>query len=102
LAQVVHALGLLSFGLGLGQRRQEHSSQNGNDGNDHEQFNQSKSEASAPRLTWGDWGLHENDDELKDLVGSGSITPTAMGLQGSFGSSVVEIWLRLSCGGPNL
>src|ERR1019366_4734267 len=33
---------LLRLGLGLGQSRQKHRRQDGNDGDDHEQFNQSK------------------------------------------------------------
>ncbi len=40
LFQVVEAGDLLGLGFGLGQCGQQHRGQNGNDGNDHQQFNQ--------------------------------------------------------------
>src|SRR3970040_126191 len=43
LLEVAQAMGCFRPGLGAGQRRQEHRRQNGNDGNHHQQFDQSKS-----------------------------------------------------------
>jgi len=42
LLHVVDARNPLRLGLGLGQRRQQHRRQNGNDGDDHQQFNERK------------------------------------------------------------
>jgi hypothetical protein len=43
---VIHALGALRFHFGATQRGQQHGGENGNDGNDHQQFDQR--ERAAP------------------------------------------------------
>ena len=51
---VADATRLLRARLGRGQRRQQHGRQNGDDGNDHEQFNQSKTCAGMETIL----GMH--------------------------------------------
>ena len=43
LPAVVHALNTGGLGLRFGQRRQEHAGQNGDDGDDHQQFDEGES-----------------------------------------------------------
>ena len=43
---------LLRLGLGLGQRGQQHGGQNGDDGNDHQQFNERKAAGAFGFLVW--------------------------------------------------
>jgi len=48
LPKVVHALNALRFRLGLAQRRQEHARENGNDGDNDQQFDEGESGAGWP------------------------------------------------------
>jgi len=45
LLQVVHAEGLSALGFGLGERRQKKTGKNGDDRDDHQQFDQSEADA---------------------------------------------------------
>jgi len=55
-AEAGHALRL---GLGLGERRQQQGGQNGDDGDDHQQFNQREGAWTPPRHTDQGTRLHE-------------------------------------------
>src|SRR5436190_3621662 len=56
LLQVTGTFDGLSFDFGPGQRRQQHRGEDGNDGNNHQQFDQGKATASmSPSVHWKIW-----------------------------------------------
>jgi hypothetical protein len=52
LLEVIEAIGLAGFGFGLGQGREQHSREDGNDRNHHQQFDQGKRLPSRRLQNW--------------------------------------------------
>jgi hypothetical protein len=74
LFDIAQASGGCSLLLGLGQRRQEHRRQNGNDGNNHQQFNQCE---SSRRPVWTNLFLCLHDILFSEQFWVAAPTPQA-------------------------